>query len=272
VDDLDAIGRLLDALRPWHRHLVLVGGWAHRLHRFHPLADPPAYLPIRTRDADFAIPPAVHLAGDMSAALERAGFKEELSGEENPPVAQYQLGDADHGFYVEFLTSLTGSGRRRDGSVDATVKRAGVIAQKLRYVDVLLVKPWTLGLSQDIGVAMQEPAEILLANPVTFIAQKLLIHSHRPPRKRAQDVLYIHDTLDLFGPRLEFLRELWIDQVQPELPERIARDVVLLLQQQFGTETEAVRGAARIAQGRALSPERVREACAFGLVEVFGEP
>lgn len=271
MDDGEAFGRLLDALRPWHRHLVLVGGWAHRLHRFHPLADPPAYLPIRTRDADFAIPPAVRLAGDISAALERAGFEEEFSGEEHSPAAQYHLGDADRGFHVEFLAPLTGSGRRRDGRADATVKRAGVVAQKLRYVDVLLVKPWTVGLSQDVGVALPEPAEIVLANPVTFIAQKLVIHNQRPPAKRAQDVLYIHDTLDLFGPRLESLRELWVDEVQPELPERVARDVVQL-QEQFATITDAVRGATRIAQARALSPERVREACTYGLAEVFGEP
>lgn len=29
--------------------------------------------------------------------------------------------------------------------------------------------------------------------------EKLLIHSDRPPAKKAQDVLYIHDTLELSG-------------------------------------------------------------------------
>jgi hypothetical protein len=270
MDDLEAIGRLLEALRPWHRHLVLVGGWAHRLHRFHPLADPPAYVPIRTRDADFAILPAARLAGDMATALKQAGFEEEFSGEEHPPVAQYHLGDADRGFYVEFLAPLTGSGRRRDGSADATVRRAGVVAQKLRHVDVLLVKPWTVGLSQDVGVAVQKPVEIPLANPVTFMAQRLLIHDLRPPAKRAQDLLYIHDTLDLFGPRLEALRQLWVDQVRPELSEQTAQRIVRLQREQFSTVSDAMSGAARIAQGRVLSPERLWEACAYGLGEVFG--
>ena len=41
MDDFNAFGRLLDALRPWLGHVVIVGGWAHRLHRFHPLSHPP---------------------------------------------------------------------------------------------------------------------------------------------------------------------------------------------------------------------------------------
>jgi hypothetical protein len=37
VEDLRASARLVTALRPWLDQLVVVGGWAHRLHRFHPL-------------------------------------------------------------------------------------------------------------------------------------------------------------------------------------------------------------------------------------------
>jgi hypothetical protein len=54
MDDLFAIARLIDALRPWRKALVIVGGWAHRLHRLHPWAGTPTYAPIRTRDADVA--------------------------------------------------------------------------------------------------------------------------------------------------------------------------------------------------------------------------
>jgi hypothetical protein len=50
VEDFVAFARLVDALRPWLGHLVIVGGWAHRLHRFHPLATAPAYLAL-TSDA-----------------------------------------------------------------------------------------------------------------------------------------------------------------------------------------------------------------------------
>jgi hypothetical protein len=44
-------------LRPWLAQLVVVGGWAHRLHRFHRLAKPPNHLPFCTRDTDLAFLP-----------------------------------------------------------------------------------------------------------------------------------------------------------------------------------------------------------------------
>jgi len=38
MEDLTNFARLIEAIRPWLAHIVIVGGWAHRLHRFHPLA------------------------------------------------------------------------------------------------------------------------------------------------------------------------------------------------------------------------------------------
>ena len=57
MDDAAHLARLLNALRPWLGHLVLVGGWAHRLYRLHELAAKPSYAPVRTRDVDFALSP-----------------------------------------------------------------------------------------------------------------------------------------------------------------------------------------------------------------------
>lgn len=91
MDDFAAIARLLDALRPWLGHLVIVGGWAHRLHRFHPLAHPPAYAALRTRDADLAFSTSAPLMGDIAAALKAADFHEDVSGEHTPPITQYRL-------------------------------------------------------------------------------------------------------------------------------------------------------------------------------------
>ena len=59
MDDFAAFARLLDALRPWLGHLVVVGGWAHR---FHPLAHVPAHAPVRTKDADIAFSDSVPLS------------------------------------------------------------------------------------------------------------------------------------------------------------------------------------------------------------------
>jgi hypothetical protein len=91
VQDWEAFARLLAAVGPWLGDLVLVGGWAHRMHRFHPLAQPPAYLPLRTRDADLAFSTTAVLRGSIGAALDQAGFHQELFGEDAPPVSHYRL-------------------------------------------------------------------------------------------------------------------------------------------------------------------------------------
>jgi hypothetical protein len=272
VNDLASFARLLDALHPWTDQLVIVGGWAHRLHRFHPLAHPPTYEAIRTKDADLAFSSSAPIDGDIAAALKNASFVEELSGEEMPPVTQYRLGTDDEGFFAEFLTPLHGSGTKRSGRPDATVATAGITAQKLRHLELLLVRPWSLRLSNQVGVPVRDPVAINLANPVSFIAQKLLIQKHRKPNKQAQDVLYLHDTLELFGGELAVLRKLWNEEVRPTLPETTARTVDRLQRDYFGSISDVIRNAARIPQDRVVTPERMQALCSFGLQEIFGPP
>ncbi len=269
MEDFAAIARLLNALRPWLGHLVIVGGWAHRLHRFHPLAHPPAYAALRTKDADVAFSSTALLEGDVAAALKAADFHEDFSGEHTPPITQYRLGADDGGFFAEFLVPLHGSGVKQNGQPDVTVAKAGVTAQKLRHLDLLLVQPWAVRLSEDVGVPVQPPLDVMLPNPVSFIVQKLLIHKYRRPEKKAQDVLYIHDTLELFGDELPRLSTLWCEDVLPTLPRTTAKSVERLHREQFGTVTDIIRNAARMPQDRALSPERIQATCSYGLEEIF---
>jgi hypothetical protein len=81
VEDVASFARLVEAIRPWLPHVVIVGGWSHRLHRLHPLATAQTYQPLRTRDVDLAFSPNAPLTGDLKQALTKAGFMEELSGE-----------------------------------------------------------------------------------------------------------------------------------------------------------------------------------------------
>lgn len=269
MHDMEAFARLVGALRPWLDHLVIVGGWSHRLHRFHPLASPPAYMPLTTRDADLALSEAAPLRGDIGDALRAADFKEELSGEHTPPIAQYRLGEEDGGFYAEFLAPLRGDGIRRDGSPDATLAHAGITAQKLRYMELLLTSPWVVRLGHEVGVELDSPADVVIANPVSFIAQKLLIRNERSPVKRAQDALYLHDTIELFGSNLDALREIWRGVLRRSLPERTAQKIEAACEEQFGGVTDVIRAASRIPRDRLLRPERVQQVCAYGLQQIF---
>jgi hypothetical protein len=268
LEDLDAFARLLTALRPWLGQLVVVGGWAHRLHRFHPLAKSPNHPPLRTRDTDFAFSPDAALAGDIHKALKEAGFTEEFFGDDSPPATHYRLGDEDAGFYAEFLTPLVGSEMKKKR--DATVSEAGITAQKLRYLDILLVRPWSVRVGPERRVPIAADVDLFVPNAASFIVQKLLIHSGRPAAKKAQDVLYIHDTLELFGSSLAELHRLWAEEVRPSIATAWARRVEVLADELFAEVTDTIREAARIPQNRPLAPENIQRACGYGLAELLG--
>ena len=91
MTDLDALAKLAQALSPWHAHLVFIGGWAHRIHRFSPNANKLESQPIFTRDTDLAFANRAPIEGDIKAALIDHGFKEHLGGERRPPVAHLSL-------------------------------------------------------------------------------------------------------------------------------------------------------------------------------------
>lgn len=269
MQDLAAFARLIGALRPWLGELVLVGGWAHRMHRLHPTARPPEYAPLTTRDADLAFSDETALRGSVREALHAAGFREELFGDDSPPATHYRLGEEDAGFYAEFLAPLHGSGVKRTGRRDATISKAGITAQKLRYVEILLVEPWMIEIGRRNGVPLSPVATVRIPNPVSFMVQKLLIYSDRPPAKRAQDILYIHDTLELFGASLGELRHLWENSVRQAIASKTAKRVGMIASELFEAVSDPIREAARIPQDRSLRPEYVRGACQKGLDAVL---
>jgi hypothetical protein len=201
--------------------------------------------------------------------LADAGFNEEFVGDFRPPAIHYTLGDDDAGFYAEFLTPLMGSGRKRSGEPDVTVAKAGIVAQKMRHLDLLLLSPWTLRIGPDQGVPLRKPLDVQIVNPTSFIVQKLLIGHERRGDKRAQDVLYIHDTLELFGGALPMLRELWTNAVQPALAPKRIRELFECIHETFDAVDDVLREAARIPADRMLSADRMRALCELGLAEIL---
>ena len=205
----------------------------------------------------------------MRTRLRDAGFKEALASEHRPPVSRYTLGDeGSRGFYAEFLTPLIGRASGRDGAPLATVSVAGVTAQRLRYLEVLLRSPWMVTLDSEWGAST--PQELRIPNPVSFIVQKLLIHDLRARDKRAQDLLYIHDTLELFAEALDDLAALWRDEVRRILHDNWIRDLMRTREVLCGALTDVLRDAARIPQDRELDPERMRAMCLAALGELLG--
>lgn len=103
------------------------------------------------------------------------------------------------------------------------------------------------------------------------IAQKLLIHSKRKSGDRAKDLLYIHDTVQLFSPLLDDLRAMWQDSIAPHAGKKITAKVVQLSVTVFEKVTDTIREASRIPAGRQIRPETMRLVCETGLAQIFGE-
>lgn len=269
MNDLDALAKLAQALSPWRAHLVFVGGWAHRIHRLSPHANQLEHQPVFTRDTDLAFGNRAPIEGDIKAALIEHGFKEQLAGEYKPPVAHYTLGDEEGGFYAEFLTPLVGSGSKRNGEPDATMAMAGISAQKIRYLDILLVEPWLITLDSQRGIPLPNPMDVQVANPLSFMIQKFLIQRDRPAGKQAQDLLYVYDTIELFGALLDDFHETWKRTISPALGEKLSNDVRRLSEHTFARMNDVIRAAARIPQDRKVSPDQIQRTCQFAFETIL---
>jgi hypothetical protein len=268
--DVEYFARLVEALDPWLDQAVIIGGWAHRLYRLHPLAQPLDYEPLGTFDTDIAVPLDLPATGEqIRARLLARNFREELMGDMQPPAAHYRVESGDNSFYAEFLTPLEGSAVKRDGRRDVTARVSGVSVQKLRHLELLLRNPWDIMIAPATGYPTPGVRRILVPNPAAYLVQKILIHDKRDRDRRAKDILYIHDTIETFGDNLPAIREQWQTQVRPALHAKSTRAVERAAEEYFREVDNTIREAGRIATGRNLTPEMVRELCAFGWQQIF---
>jgi len=265
-----SFARLIESLRPWLDQIVVVGGWAHRLHRFHPLAQQLPYEPLATLDADIALPTRLKVTGDeIYQRLASNGFEAEFLGHHKPPAAHYRLIDPGIEFYAEFVAPLAGSTVTRRGRSKATQSVGGISSQNLRYVEVLLARPWSVTLSASHGFPLADETRVQIANPVSFLVQKILIHGRRNRDEGAKDILYIHDTIEAFARRIDELRAEWAANIRPVLHVNSARTIQRAATSLFGAVTDPIRSASRIVQGRNLTPEAIRETCNLGFAQIF---
>jgi hypothetical protein len=268
--DVEYFARLVEALDPWLDRVVIIGGWAHRLYRLHPLAQPLDYEPLVTFDTDIAVPLDLPATGEqLRARLLERDFREELMGDMQPPAAHYRVESGDNSFYAEFLTPLEGSEVKRGGRRDVTARVSGISVQKLRHLELLLQNPWDVMIAPATGYPTPGVRRILIPNAAAFLVQKILIHEKRDRDRRAKDILYIHDTIEMFGGNLPAIREQWQTNFRPALHAKAISAVERAVEEYFREVNDTIREAARIATGRNLTPEMVRELCALGWQQIF---
>lgn len=221
----DLLVRLARAIAPASDGFVVVGGAAHQLFRYVGLAQKVEFAPVRTYDADVAVDPkAVAASLNVDQRLEQLGLRAEMSGENTPPATHYVLPE-DSSHFIQFIAPRTGSGLKRDGRRSVTARVAGVVVEKLAYVDVLLREPWTVELRKEHGFPVgDERLELRITNAAAFLAQKLLVLDRRA-RYRPKDIVYTYDTLLLFASKLDELAALWerIDPLRPKQRAELQR-------------------------------------------------
>ena len=267
--ELEPFSKFVDALAPWLGEVVLVGVWAHRLYRLDPRARKLDYLPLTTLDGDVAIPPKLKNEElTVRKRLLEAGFEEEFLGEDRPPAAHYHYGKRG-GFYAEFLEPLEGGEYDREGKRKATKAVGGVSSQLLRYIEILLIAPWKVDLAEENGYALSVKQTIQIANPASFLAQKILIHEQRSYKDKAKDLLYMHDTIEVFSESLEELQELFRNDIAAKLHPRRVAELRATPNRLFGQMEDTIREAALMTVGRKLTPERLAEVSLAGLKEIF---
>jgi len=153
------------------------------------------------------------------------------------------------------------------GQRDATASIAGVSAQKLRHIELLLAAPWKVKVNAATGYPTTDRLLVQIPNPAAFLVQKLLIHDRREPADRAKDLLYIHDTIEAFGDALPELRKLWQESIRPLLSLKARRSIEDAPKVLFSEVNDSVREAVRMAAGRLHSPLQLIETCEIRLLQ-----
>ena len=252
--DLASFARSIEALEPYIKDLVFVGGWAHYLYTLRPEASPLPFEPLRTVDADVATPARLP-PGRLTIAqcLTKAGFREHLSSDNTPPISEYFPGDETSGFYLEFLAPLIGGKVKRGGRHDTTAVVGGVTAQKLHHLDLLLTSPWQVTLPRDGAFPVMRPYTISIPNPAAYITQKMLVMSKRPPDKQAKDLLYVHDTFAIFTDSFASVKTSW-ETLRKAMPPKHVRSFEKSVHAVLAGESDLVRRATSIASERATPP------------------
>jgi hypothetical protein len=259
-DDRAPLVAAMRALGDHLRHLVVVGGWAQRLHRLHDGLS--ASTPILyTEDLDLALrrPPA---AADppLDRRLVNAGFREIVKGD-SEGITEYVWERGASAMTVEFLVHRVGK------ESAAVLDVGGALAQRLRHLDVAFIKPWELEVSRDGGFPCDE-GEVLrlqVANPAAFLMNKLLTYQRRRELyKKGKDLLYVYDEFQLFESEPDLLESVWLETLR-DLP----RSTLKSLRQQVDALPRAsliADEAARIADssGRSVSADRLLATCIYG--------
>ncbi len=208
-DEMQFLYRVLDTIQAYLQDIILIGGFASLLYRFHEEATQIDSHYLITYDVDLAAEGKIPVRGDNSIhdLLEKAGLERKLEGNfEEPIVKYYPTEIKESKYYVEFLSPLSGSGTKRNGKPDLieTIQK-DLSAQKLRYLDLLMKNTSKVHTSSISDLQEQPDLIVRIPDPSMYIMQKILILKERGPTDRNKEYAYIYQTLTCFRKHLKSL-------------------------------------------------------------------
>jgi Nucleotidyltransferase len=151
----------------------------------------------------------------------------------------------------------------------ATVRVGGVTTQRLRHIDLLLHAPWFVKIDDSNGFPLAHPTTVRVPSAIAYIAQKILVRQKRAAEGRAKDLLYIRDTIELFGRSLPMLHKDWTNTFRQQLHAKAVRTIERAGSVIFGQVDDISREAALMATGRSLSADEILEVCRSGWKQIF---
>lgn len=254
--------KTLAALQPYHEDIVCIGGCANALYRYHPAASSSLAGYLGTEDIDIAVPERVPVRGNQTIAgiMEQAGLREETFGTDREPVVKYVPRHGDFTGDIEFLCNASGlrGGRERRGTPVSYEVQAGLMAQPLRYLAILLRRPWVMSLGDVPGFEAFRSINVRLPNPAAYFAQKVLIQGQRrAPEAMAKDFYYLFEISVLFRDAHKELATEYA-ALRTEFPRQWFRDFAQRVTANYATRyAEGPVQAARVFNALSEKPEYI---------------
>jgi len=195
--------QVVRSLGPYRHDVVLVGGYANALYRYHGHACTTKVPPLLTSDVDLAVPISLPTKGMLlSASLAGAGIRSPTERRSNKYWEKERPNEI-----LELLCPAMGVKRDILAQSPPLVDvQPGSTAEALDYMDLLLAHPWTINLREVPPLNVSEDLPVLIPNPVGYAMQKVLARGKRmKSAKRAKDCCYIYEISVIFRDSLPVL-------------------------------------------------------------------
>ena len=199
-------------LRTYLGDLVCIGGCANALYRYHERANTIPFPYLGTKDMDWASPQELRQGErkPVAALMAEAEFEKEKLGTGEKAVVKYLPRDENLAADMEFLCPQSGlrGGRDRRSIAPSYPVQPGLMAQPLRYLELLQHRTWEIELGRIPEFVTLQGLRIRLPNPAAYVVQKILIREQRrSPQSAAKDCYYIYEVSVIFRDAMDALME-----------------------------------------------------------------